>query len=85
MSRINYSRAISQAEDIDNIVKSLTAQITKLDEAILVSQIGWAGDAASAFIPKLSSIRREMDSTKNMMSGLATELRNCADRINNEK
>lgn len=82
--RINYSKVISQANSIAGNASELSAQIRLLGQIEQDCKSVWKGQAADAFIAKLSSLRTEMNRTKNQMSTLASTIKYCADRIQRE-
>ena len=82
--RINYSKVISQANSIAGNASELSAQIRLLEQIEQDCKSVWKGQAADAFIAKLSSLRTEMNRTKNQMSTLASTIKYCADRIQRE-
>lgn len=79
--RINYYKVISQANSIAGDASELSAQIKLLDQMEQDCRSVWKGQAAEAFIAKLSALRTEMNRTRNQMSTLASTIKYCADRI----
>lgn len=79
--RINYSKVISQANSIADDVSELSAQIELLEQMEQDCRSVWKGQAADVFIAKLSTLRSEMNRTKNEMSVLATTIKYCANKI----
>ena len=82
--RINYTKVVSQANSIVGNVSELAAQIKILEQLEQDCRRVWKGQAADAFIAKLSALRTEMNRTKNQMSTLASTIKYCADRIQRE-
>lgn len=82
--RINHSQVISQANAIAGNASDLSAQIRLLEQMERDCRSVWKGQAADAFIAKLSILRTEMNRTKNQMSTLASTIKYCADRIQRE-
>lgn len=82
--RINYSKVISQANSIADDAAELSAQIRILEQMEQDCRAAWKGQAADVFISKLSTLRTEMNRTKNQMSTLASTIKYCADRIQRE-
>ena len=82
--RINHSKVISQANSIADNVSELSAQIRILEQIEQECRSAWKGQAADTFIAKLSTLRTEMNRTKNQMSTLASTIKYCADRIQRE-
>ena len=82
--RINYSKVISQANSIADDASELAAQIKVLEQLEQECQSVWKGQAADAFIAKLRTLRSEMNRTKSQISNLASTIKYCADRIQQE-
>lgn len=82
--RINYSKVISQANDIAGDASQLDAQIKYLAQLEQDCRSVWKGEAADVFLAKLSELRGEMTRTKNQMTTLASTIKYCADRIQRE-
>lgn len=83
--RIDYERVISQANSIDRDASELAAQIKRLDQLEQECKSAWKGEAADAFLTKLSTLRGEMNRTKSQMSALASTIKYCAERIKREE
>lgn len=82
--RINHSKVISQANSIGDNADQLNAQIKLLNQLEQECRACWKGEAADAFISKLSQLRNEMTRTKTQMTNLASTIKYCADRIQRE-
>lgn len=82
--RINYSKVISQADSIAEDAAQLSAQIKQLTQMEQECRSIWKGQAADAFIAKLSALRYDMSRTRTQMSNLASTIKYCADRIQRE-
>lgn len=82
--RINYSKVISQADLIAGDALELSTQIKLLEQIEQDCRTAWKGQAAEAFIAKLSTLCSEMSRTKSQMSNLASTIKYCADRIQRE-
>ncbi len=82
--RINYSKVISQADSIAEDAAQLSAQIKQLTQMEQDCRSIWKGQAADAFIAKLSALRYDMSRTRTQMSNLASTIKYCADRIQRE-
>ena len=54
--RINYSKVISQANSIAGDASELSAQIKVLEQMEQDCRSAWKGQAADAFIAKLSAL-----------------------------
>ncbi len=82
--RINYSKVISQADSIAEDATQLSAQIKQLTQMEQKCRSIWKGQAADAFIAKLSALRYNMSRTGTQMSNLASTIKYCADKIQRE-
>ena len=82
--RINYSKVISQAEEIEEIVNRFSGQLRLLEQMEQECRIVWKGQAAETFITRLNLMRSAMSVTKSTMSYLSSTIKYCADRIQRE-
>lgn len=82
--RINYSKVISQANSISDDASQLSSLIKLLEQMEQDCRAVWKGQAADAFISKLSTLRSEMNRTRSQMSNLESTIKYCADRIQRE-
>ena len=82
--RINYSKVISQANKVAEDASQLSAQIKYLEQLEQECRDAWKGEAADVFLGKLRELRNEMTRTKGQMTTLASTIKNCADRIQQE-
>ena len=82
--RINYSNVISQANSISDDASQLSSLIKLLEQMEQDCRAVWKGQAADAFISKLSTLRSEMNRTRSQMSNLVSTIKYCADRIQRE-
>lgn len=82
--RINYSKVISQANSISDDASQLSSLIKLLEQMEQDCRAVWKGQAADAFISKLSTLRSEMNRTRSQMSNLASTIKYCAGRIQRE-
>ena len=82
--RINYSKVISQANSISDDASQLSSLIKLLEQMEQDCRAVWKGQAADAFISKLSTLRSEMNRTRSQMSNLASTIKYWADRIQRE-
>ena len=83
--RINYSRVISQANQIANYAKDLSAQINALTALEQNCRSAWQGEAAAAFLAKVSAMKAELTRTRSRIDNLATTIRSVAERIRREE
>lgn len=82
--RINYSKVMSQASSIENSALELSTQIKLLEQIEKECNAVWKGEAANAFLTKLNILQSEMRTTKYQMQNLASTIRYCASRIQQE-
>ncbi len=82
--RINYTKVISQADSISDDAARLSDQVKQLELMEQDCRAVWKGQAADAFIAKLSMLRSEINRTRSQMSDLASTIKYCADRIQRE-
>lgn len=82
--RINHSKVISQANAVASDADEFSNLIKLIEKMELDCKSVWKGQAADAFIAKLSTLRAEMNRTKKQMSSLASTIKYCADRIQRE-
>lgn len=82
--RINYSKVMSQANEISDKADQLGNQIQKLEQMEQDCRSVWQGEASEAFLAKLVTLRGEMSRTKAEMLNLAETIRTCARRIQRE-
>ena len=75
--RINYSRVVSQAQEISGYAERLSSQAEAITQLEQECKQVWRGDAASAFLNKLETLRGEIDKTSR-------QIKSCADRIQHE-
>lgn len=82
--RIDYHKVFSQANSIERNASDLSNQIRQLEQMEQQCRFVWKGEAADAFLVKLSELRGEMIRTKGQMATLASTIKYCADRIQRE-
>lgn len=82
--RINYTKVISQAQSIDNSATELSALVRQLENMEVDCRAAWKGQTADVFTNKLNTLISEMKSTRRQMTNLASTIRTCAERIENE-
>ncbi len=83
-SRIDYSDAMIRAEEIQNLSVELEGKITVLNELLATVKREWKGPASEAYQAQLLMLIADMKTTRHDMSGLATAIRNTAERIRKE-
>ena len=82
--RINYSKVISQANSIANDATNLAAQIKLLSQMEQDIRAAWKGQAAEAFLSRLTLLKGNMNKTRQQMTNLASTIKYCAERIQRE-
>jgi WXG100 family type VII secretion target len=82
--RINYSKVIRQANSIGDNADDLSAQIKQIDTIESDLRSSWKGQAADAFLAKLTSLRSDMNRTKQNIDSLSETIKYCANRIQRE-
>ena len=82
--RINYSKVISQANSIANDATNLAAQIKLLSQMEQDIRAAWKGQAAEAFLSRLTLLKSNMNKTRQQMTNLASTIKYCAERIQRE-
>ncbi len=82
--RINYSKVISQANFIAGNASELSAQIELLNQMEQDIRSAWKGQAADAFLSRLSLLKGNMSKTRQQMTNLASTIKYCAERIKRE-
>lgn len=79
--RINYSKVISQVEEMEALVEKLSRQIRYLEQKGHECRTVWKGQASEQFLAKVDILCSNMNITKSQMSELALTIKYCADRI----
>lgn len=82
--RIDYSKVISQVNAISDDTVRLSEQIKLLSQIEQDCRSVWKGQAADAFLLRLSMLRSNMNRTMSQMSKLASTIQYCADKIQRE-
>lgn len=82
--RIDYSKVISQADSIEGNAAEIADQIKQLEQMEQDCRSVWKGEAADAFLAKLSVLRDEMSKTRKQVYTLASTIKYCARRIQRE-
>ena len=82
--RINYSRVIRQANEINDLSSSLNTEIVKLENLLAQIKREWYGPASEAFQRQLIMLIADMKTTKYNMSSVSSTVKNVANRIQKE-
>ena len=82
--RINYSRVVRQANEINDLSSSLNTEIAKLENLLAQIKREWYGPASDAFQKQLIMLIADMKTTKYNMSSVSSTVKNVASRIQKE-
>lgn len=82
--RINYSKVISQANQVAELARELTAQINALTAIEDKCRTVWQGEAANTFAAKVAAMKAELIRERRKIDNLASTIKYCADKIYNE-
>ena len=82
--RIDYSRVVSQANDIDGLAESLSSEILKLENLLAQVKQEWHGPASTAFQVQLTKLINDMQATKDSMSSVSCTIKDAAKQIQRE-
>lgn len=83
-NRINYSKVISQANDIKDLSSDLGREISDLENLLAQIKREWYGPASDAFQKQLLMLIADMKTTKYNMSSVSSTIKNVAKRIREE-
>ena len=76
-----YNKVIGHAEDIYDLSKDLTKEITRLENLLAQIKREWYGPASDAFQKQLIMLIADMKTTRSNMSSLSTTIRNKANKL----
>lgn len=82
--RINYSKVISQANQIQELSNDLTNQINSLNKMESEVRANWKGQASETFLKKIDELRSNMSKTQQKMSKLSSTIKTVATNIKKE-
>ena len=82
--RINHSKVISQANDMNDLSRDLNREIQKLEDLLSQVKREWKGPASDAFQSQLVMLIADMKITKHNMSSVSSTIKNVANRIQRE-
>ena len=83
-NRINYSKVVSQANDIKDLSTDLGREISDLENLLAQIKREWYGPASDAFQKQLLMFIADMKTTKYNMSSVSSTIKNVAKRIREE-
>ncbi len=84
IERIDYSRTVGQANEIQELSDELDQEIEKLQRLWENVKRDWQGPASQAYQNQLLILIAEMKTTRFNMSSLSTSIKNAARRIRDE-
>ena len=82
--RINYSRVISQANEINDLSSELSREISKLENMMNDVNSNWKGPASDTYQKQLSKLISSMKNTKSKMASVSQTIKTVAKRIQTE-
>lgn len=83
-NRIDYSKVVSQANDIKDLSTDLGREISDLENLLAQIKREWYGPASDAFQKQLLMLIADMKTTKYNMSSVSSTIKNVANRIREE-
>ncbi|WP_105614144.1 WXG100 family type VII secretion target [Vallitalea okinawensis] len=82
--RINYTRVLSQANDIEGMSSDLGHNVQKLDHLIGFIKTSWKGPASEAFLNQCEMLKEEMNRKSMEIERVSNTVKNVAHRIHEE-
>jgi len=82
--RINHAKVISQANSIADDASQISAQVKLLSQLEQDIRSAWKGEAATAFLSRLTMLKNNVKNTGQQMAKLSSTIKYCADRIQRE-
>lgn len=82
--RINHSKVIRQADEINDLSRDLNAEILRLENLLSQIKREWYGPASDAFQQQLIMLIADMKTTRYNMSSVSSSIKNVANRIQSE-
>lgn len=83
-NRIDYSKVVSQANDIKDLSTDLGCEVSDLENLLAQIKREWYGPASDAFQKQLLMLIADMKTTKYNMSSVSSTIKNVAKRIREE-
>ena len=78
----NYNKAIEQANQLDGIAKRLNSAASQDMERVLNDvNSAWKSDSAPAYVKKGQKVERDMHTTANNITNIASTIRTIAKRV----
>lgn len=82
--RINYSRVVQQANQMNCLADDLQTEISRLERKLNTSREEWKGPAADEYRKQLSNLITKMRRTKVKMYNVSRSIKTNANRIQRE-
>lgn len=82
--RINHSKVIRQADEMNDLSRDLNAEILRLENLLAQIKREWYGPASDAFQQQLIMLIADMKTTRYNMSSVSSSIKNVANRIQSE-
>lgn len=82
--RINYEKVIQQSNHVQEVAQQVAQQVQQVQQLRQDCNSVWKGDAADAFLSKLSELQEKMVRSQRQAERLASTIRFCAQRIKRE-
>lgn len=82
--RINHSKVIRQADEMNDLSRDLNAEILRLENLLSQIKREWYGPASDAFQQQLIMLIADMKTTRYNMSSVSSSIKNVANRIQSE-
>lgn len=82
--RINYSRVVRQANEIDDLGDELKKVADDLGELMVEIPATWRGSASEAYLKQCEDLKRSMKSTSRDINNVADLIKRVAKRIHDE-
>lgn len=82
--RINYTKVISQANEIESLGEDLRLMNVNLQHMIQEIPAYWKGEAANAYLKVCEELRVKISNTVRSISSTASDIKVVAERIKRE-
>ena len=82
---IKYNKAISKANEIDDLSDDLGKEISALTTLYTSAKTNWKGPGADEFLRQLYKLIEDMKGTKSSMSNVASKIKSTAKKIKEEE
>lgn len=75
---------VNQANQMHDLSLELGSEITKMEDLLALIKSNWCGPASQVFQNQLVLLIADMRNTKNGMTSVSNQIKNVADKIQNE-